>query len=125
MKQIRVILLLSLAIFIGSCSQPDKQNKPAAIPSTIYFGGDIITMEGDSAVYAETVVEREGKILFVGTKEEAIKTAGEGHQMVDLKGQLCYPASLTHTATCGCLAYRLWQQTCCLHPMDRGMILLH
>ena len=83
--------MLSLAIFFGSCSQPDKQNKPAAIPSKIYFGGDIITMEGDSAVYAEAVVEREGKILFVGTKEEAIKTAGDGHQMVDLKGQTLLP----------------------------------
>lgn len=59
--------------------------------STVYFGGDIITMEGDSAQYAEAVVVKDGKILYVGSKEEAIKTAGEGQTMVDLKGQTMLP----------------------------------
>ena len=47
----------------------------------MYYNGDIITMEGDSAQYAEAVVVQDGKILFVGLKAEAMKLAGEGHQM--------------------------------------------
>jgi predicted amidohydrolase YtcJ len=48
-------------------------------------------MEGDSAQYAEALVEKNGKIIFVGAKDEAMKAAGEGHQMVDLKGQTLVP----------------------------------
>lgn len=57
----------------------------------MYSGGDIITMEGDSAQYAEALVVKDGKIAFVGSKDEAMKAAGEGHTMVDLKGQTLVP----------------------------------
>lgn len=58
----------------------------------MYYGGDIITMEGDSAQYAEAVVVKDGNIVFVGSKDEAMKAAGEGHQMVDLQGKTLIPA---------------------------------
>ena len=60
----------------------------------MYYNGDIITMEGDSANYAEAVVVKDGKISFVGGKEEAMKAAGEGHQMVDLQGKTMLPGFL-------------------------------
>jgi predicted amidohydrolase YtcJ len=59
--------------------------------ATVYYGGDILTMEGDSAQYVEAVAIKDGKILFVGAKAEAMKAAGDGHQMVDLKGQTLLP----------------------------------
>ena len=78
------------------CSESPKSNNDsaeAAVASraTMYYNGDILTMEGDSATYAEALVAGEGKILFVGSKEEAMKAAGEGHQMIDLKGQTMLP----------------------------------
>ena len=66
-----------------------NQNESEA---TMYYGGDIITMEGDSAQYAEAIVVQDGKILFVGSKDEAMKAAGDNHEMVDLKGQTLIPA---------------------------------
>lgn len=42
----------------------DVSSKDAA--DEIYFGGDIITMEGDSATYAEAIAVKNGKIIFVG-----------------------------------------------------------
>ncbi|MBE9580272.1 MAG: amidohydrolase, partial [Proteobacteria bacterium] len=60
---------------------------------TIYYGGDIITMEGEKAEYAEAVVQENGKIVFVGSKADAIKkykTAGKH----DLKGQTMMPGHI-------------------------------
>lgn len=69
----------------------EKQEAGSDGKATMYFGGDIITMEGDSARYAEALVVKDGKILFVGAKDEAMKAAGAGHQMTDLKGQTLLP----------------------------------
>ena len=59
--------------------------------AVMYSGGDIITMEGDSAIYAEAVVTKGGKIVFVGAKDEAMKVAGDNHGMVDLAGKTMVP----------------------------------
>ncbi|MEX0636184.1 MAG: amidohydrolase, partial [Ferruginibacter sp.] len=66
-------------------------SKGTSSVATMYYNGDIITMESDSAAYAEALVEKDGKIVFVGLKDEAMKAAGEGHTMVDLKGQTLVP----------------------------------
>ncbi len=88
------ILFVLMLIFLG-CKDSSKDNQNNNVqkePSgTVYYGGDIITMEGDSAQYAEAVLVNDGKILFVGTKDEAMKQAGDGHNMVDLKGQTMLP----------------------------------
>ncbi|MGL6268098.1 MAG: amidohydrolase family protein, partial [Chitinophagaceae bacterium] len=89
--------LLALGLFFWACnsdSNNKKDSSTGSLPetsSTIYYGGDIITMEGDSAQYAESVVVKDGKISFVGGKEDAMKAAGEGHQMVDIQGKTLVP----------------------------------
>jgi len=84
------IFLFSLLLF-ASCSEPVHKETSSTSSDAIYFGGDILTMEGDSAQYAEAVLIRDGKILFVGPKEEAINTAGENPELIDLKGQTLLP----------------------------------
>jgi predicted amidohydrolase YtcJ len=74
---------------VGTASE--KTPATPATPATMYYGGDIITMEGNQAQYAEAIVVKDGKIAFVGTKDEAMKQAGEGHQMVDLQGKTLLP----------------------------------
>jgi len=76
----------------GTNPQKASENRGANDEATMYYGGDIITMEGDSASYAESIVVRNGKIVFVGSKDKAMKAAGAGHKMVDLKGQTLIPA---------------------------------
>lgn len=62
-------------------------------PAVLYFGGDIITMDGDKAQYIEAVVEKEGKIAFVGTKAEAEKKFAKA-RMIDIKGNTMLPGFL-------------------------------
>jgi len=72
----------------------DSGTEASKVAATMYYNGDIITMEGDSANYAEAVVVKDGKISFVGSKDEAMKAAGDGHQMVDLQGKTMLPGFL-------------------------------
>lgn len=100
-------LLLSIAVstILIACNNPagTKTQEPVDIAPdsssgssavTMYSGGDIITMEGDTARYVEAIVVRAGKIIFTGSKEEAMKAAGDHHQMVDLQGKTLLPGFL-------------------------------
>jgi predicted amidohydrolase YtcJ len=75
-------------------AKKDAETAESKVAATMYYKGDIITMEGDSANYAEAVVVKDGIITFVGGKEEAMKAAGEGHKMVDLQGKTMLPGFL-------------------------------
>ena len=59
--------------------------------STVYFNGDILTMEGDQPQYVEAVVVTERRITYVGNLREALKTADPNPVLYDLKGQTLLP----------------------------------
>jgi len=61
------------------------------LQQTIYYGGDIITMEGDKPTYIEAVIERDGKIIYVGEKSGAINNFAGKTIEVDLKGRTMMP----------------------------------
>jgi len=88
-----ILILFSFAACNGGKEKSDHSNKEGSA-ATMYYGGDIITIEGDSATYAEAVVVKDDKIIFVGSKDEAMKAAGEGHQMVNLEGKTLLPGFL-------------------------------
>jgi len=64
-----IILLLLIITLIG-CEQ-EQSNADNQRNTTIFHNGTIITMEGDSPQYVEAVVERDGKISFVGKLSDA------------------------------------------------------
>lgn len=68
----------------------DTTNKPA----TVYYNGDILTMEGDTAAYVEAILVKDGHIAFAGSRVEAMKAAGPKHKMVDLMGKTMLPGFL-------------------------------
>jgi predicted amidohydrolase YtcJ len=94
----RKLSSLVALIVLVACQSGEKKSTDLSAESTssgksavMYYGGDIITMEGDSAQYADALVVKDGKILFVGSKDEAMKQAGDDHQMVNLNGQTLVP----------------------------------
>jgi predicted amidohydrolase YtcJ len=65
--------------------------------TTVYSGGDILTMAGRDAAYAEALAVRDGKILAVGTRDEVAKAAGAEATQVDLAGKTLLPGFIdTH-----------------------------
>ena len=89
MKLLKPLTLLFMILFIFSCKQEKKTNPLSQ--STLYYGGDIITMNGDTQQYAEAIVIKEGKIEFVGTTSEAISISDESYQMINLNGKTMVP----------------------------------
>jgi len=62
--------------------------KPADV---IYHGGSILTMAGDKPAYVEALAVRDGKIVFTGSRDEALKMKSEATKVVDLKGKALLP----------------------------------
>lgn len=81
-----ILLMLLLFMILASCKK-EVENQA----DFIYFGGDIITMEGDQAQYAEAIAVKSGKIFFVGSKAEAEKLKGDKTEMRDLEGKTLLP----------------------------------
>ncbi len=89
MKQLQSLALILVVILLVSCKQEQKnENKNSDI---IYRGGDIITMQGDLPEYAEALIVRDDKILFVGSLIDAKAKAAEGYEYKDLKGNTLLP----------------------------------
>jgi len=59
----------------------------------LYYNGYIITMDGDTPQYADAVVEKDGKIAFVGSKANAQNKYANA-RMIDLKGNTMLPGFL-------------------------------
>jgi predicted amidohydrolase YtcJ len=83
-----LLLILSIGLLFA-CKE--NENTQITNNAMVYFGGDIITMAGDSAVYVDALVIRDGKIEFAGASNKAMEIAGKGHRMIDLKGKTLLP----------------------------------
>lgn len=59
--------------------------------STIYFGGDILTMEGEKPNYVEAIAVKDGKISALGSLKKVKSLVGESAQTIDLKGKSLLP----------------------------------
>ena len=96
MKYLTRLLYLMIIILMAACNNAAEKTTAdtasgSAIADAIYFGGDIITMEGDSANYAEAVAVKDGKIVFVGSKADAEKMKGDSTRMNNLEGKTMLP----------------------------------
>ncbi len=63
----------------------------AGAADSIFHGGDILTMEGNSPRYVEAIAVRDGKIVYVGSKAGADKLKGAGTAVNDLQGRTLLP----------------------------------
>ncbi len=94
MKLKNQLLIALVALAFTGCNNTAEKNTASSQTSTadaIYFGGDIVTMEGDSAAYAEAIAVKDGKIVFVGSKADAEKMKGDSTKMNDLAGKTLLP----------------------------------
>ncbi len=83
----KITILVLFVTLLFSCNNATKESSKE---QTVYFGGDIITMEGDKPEYVEAVVRDKDKIVFVGSKAEAEKQYANAEQY-DLKGNTMMP----------------------------------
>ena len=92
-----ILTSLMLIMFAGgalaeSHNPGNGSTQPSAkTPATLYFGGDILTMDGDAPGYVEAVVSAEGEIVFVGKRAEARTRFPDAHAH-NLQGKFLMPS---------------------------------
>lgn len=92
MKHYNLLLLCGLVLTLAGCgTNTTKNNSKAGAADAIFFGGDILTMIGDSVQYAEALGVKDGKIIFVGNKVDGFKMQGDSTAMIDLQGKTMLP----------------------------------
>jgi predicted amidohydrolase YtcJ len=91
MKRKVTLFLIILSVTYMGCSQSSKESRSAIDADAIYYGGSIITMEGDTADYPEAIAIKKGRIAFVGSKADADKMKGDSTAMHDLEGRTIVP----------------------------------
>lgn len=91
MKFLCLFALCSVTLILSSCTAGGGKTSSTTAADVIYYGGDILTMEGDSASYVQAVAIKEGKIIQAGSKEDADKLQGDSTTLVDLKGKTMLP----------------------------------
>lgn len=93
MRKLAVLFVSTL--FILSCNTKNKNTSESdgntTSNTTIYYNGDIVTMRGNRAEYVEAVVQQNGKIVFLGSKDEAFKKYEKTSSKFDLKGNTMLP----------------------------------
>jgi len=92
-------LLVMTALLTSACANqdaPDPGEKSARSPATwdnpttLYFNGDIITVDEDQP-RVEAVAVRDGRILAVGSQRDVRKAAGKSVVLRDLEGNTMLP----------------------------------
>jgi len=86
-----LIKVLTIGLFATLGYSNLMAAKTDALKQTLYYGGDIITMEGDKPNYVEAVIERDGKIIYAGKKADAVNNFAGKTVEVDLKGKTMMP----------------------------------
>jgi predicted amidohydrolase YtcJ len=106
----RIFICIVVAGISFACTNSEKKEGTTdvayEISQTIFFGGDIITMAGDSLEYVEAVVEKDGNIVFVGATDEAFSLFGGIAKKHDLKGNTLMPGFIephAHPVSIGAL----------------------
>lgn len=84
-------LLILLGLSVGANSVVTAASDGAVPAQTLYYGGPIITMEGDAPEYVEAVVTRDGKIIYAGNKSAATRQFSGETAVVDLQGKTMLP----------------------------------
>jgi len=88
-----LFLLIPLHLAAVAVSAPVR----GETADSIYSGGEILTMRGQSPEYVESLAVKDGKILAVGRKADVFKLAGPTTRQVDLAGHTLLPGFIdTH-----------------------------
>ncbi len=84
----KLTVAMCSVILLSACNKPETSNPGTTL---IIHGGSILTMEGDKASYVEAVVVADGKIIFAGSNEDAMKQKGNITVIKDLGGNTMLP----------------------------------
>ncbi len=95
----RLFTVIAISL-LGACTA-DSQFTPA---DTVFFGGEILTVEGPTPEYVEAIGVTDGIITQLGDASAIEKYRGKNTQVIDLEGKTLLPGffdSHSHLASVG------------------------
>lgn len=79
------------ALLVVACGPGRETAAPADGGVLVITGGPILTMEGDAPTYVEAILVRDGRIVFAGSKAEAMRQGNGATIVKDLEGKVLLP----------------------------------
>lgn len=113
-----VISFLAVLLLLG-CANSSKHSQNETQAANLYFNGNIITMDTEEPMYAEAIVEQDGKIAFVGTLKKAEKQFSNLNK-IDLKGKTVLPGFIDPHSHFGMVSNTMGQVD--LNPKPVGTV---
>ena len=105
LRHLMWMLMLFAVTAAHSKHQEDATAAQAAATETVYVNGQIYTQDKELP-WAQSLVTRGDKIVFVGSTQAALRYAAEDSELVDLRGQFVMPGIIdahTHPGLIGML----------------------
>lgn len=93
---------------------------PQTTTEKLFYGGSILTMEGMQPKYAEALLVRDGKILFVGSKQQAERLADTQVQYINLNNKTLLPSFIDAHSHVNMVGFH--QMVANLYPMPDGSV---
>jgi predicted amidohydrolase YtcJ len=88
----RVLIFIVLLFFVACTSKDSRDRKGSSVVADrVFWGGDIITMEGDVPHYVEALAVKNGKIIALGSKSHIDTLIGSETQLTNLNGKTLLP----------------------------------
>lgn len=115
----KTLLTSTVLIALFSCKDNVKLSNTWSKSSQLFYKGDLITTTSDKPVYAEGIVEQNGKIVFVGSKADAETKYAEAIK-IDLKGKTVLPGFIDPHSHFGMVSNTMGQVA--LNPKPVGNV---
>ncbi len=85
-----IYFFLIVVLFTSCTSKEETSNNKNNSSVKLYFGGDILTMEGDTPNYVEALATLNGKIVFIGKHADALAQYTDCEK-INLNGKTLLP----------------------------------
>ncbi|ESK55750.1 amidohydrolase [Acinetobacter tjernbergiae] len=93
---------------------------PQTTTEKLFYDGSILTMEGMQPKYAEALLVRDGKIVFVGSKQQAERLANAQVQYINLNNKTLLPSFIDAHSHVNMVGFH--QMVANLYPMPDGSV---
>jgi len=113
-----VSLITLFAVAVSGCMSIKSAQQQST--EKLFYGGSILTMEGMQPKYAEALLVKDGKIVFVGSKQQAEQLANTQVQYINLNNKTLLPSFIDAHSHVNMVGFH--QMVANLYPMPDGSV---
>jgi predicted amidohydrolase YtcJ len=113
-----VSLITLFAVAVSGCMSIKSAQQQST--EKLFYGGSILTMEGMQPKYVEALLVKDGKIVFVGSKQQAERLANSQVQYINLNNKTLLPSFIDAHSHVNMVGFH--QMVANLYPTPDGSV---